>query len=785
MKRRHFIIGTVAASSALAVGWSLLPPRQRLQGSAPLPVAVGQVALNGWLKIGSDGLVTVIMAKSEMGQGAHTGLAMLLAEELDADWAAVRVEASPVDRIYANISAAVDGSSLHPDEQGLWRDILERSTAKIVREIGLMLTGGSTSIKDLWLPMRQAGASARAMLVAAAAQRWGVDAAQITVRAGRVLHADGRSAGFGELAADAARQALPKDPPLKAAADFKLIGQPLQRVEAAAKGDGRAGFGIDTLLPGLRYASVLMCPTLGGRPGKVDDAAARAAPGVLKVLRLDGGAAFAGAPAGVAVVADSPWHALRALQLLQVEWDHGPLATLDSTALMAQLQATLDAPDRDGAFTYLDRGDADTALAGAARRISADYSAPFVAHLALEPMNCTVRADAISATVWAPTQVPDVGRAVAARVLGLDPEQVQMNVSLLGGGFGRRLEVDYIAQAAQVARALPGVPVQTFWSREQDTTHDFYRPACAARFEAGFDAQGRLLAWRNHSAGPGPTSQVLARYSAGVSGLPLLAAVQGGLAEALSPLLQIPGVAPDKTTAEGAFDQAYEVPHMRVAHSTVDAGVPVGFWRSVGHAHQAFFKEGFIDEAAHAAGADPLAFRLALLQAHPRHRAVLERVAQLSGWGQPLAAAPDGAKQARGVALHQSFGSIVAQVAEVSVDAAKTIRVHRVCCVIDCGTAVNPNLIRQQLEGGIVFGLSAALYGGVTIQNGRVQQSNFHDQPILRFDACPLIDCDIIASSAHPEGVGEPGTPPIAPAVANALFALTGQRLRSLPLKLA
>jgi isoquinoline 1-oxidoreductase beta subunit len=422
----------------------------------------------------------------------------------------------------------------------------------------------------------------------------------------------------------------------------------------------------------------------------------------------------------------------------------------------------------DDGFGYFSQGDPAAALQQAAKTLKAEYSAPLLAHATLEPQNCTVHytpdaKDGPRATVWAPTQVPGLGRWAAAKALGLDSEQVAMNVTLLGGGFGRRLEVDFIAQAAHVAKALPGVPVQTFWSREQDSTHDFYRPPCVARYQAGFDSQGRLTAWVAASAGPSIVQQFLGR--------------QFGL----------PGSGPDKTTAEGAFDQPYEWPTARISHAIVPLPVPVGFWRSVGHAHQAFFKESFVDEAAHVAGQDPLAFRLALLQNHPRHAAVLRKAADQAGWGQPLAPAADGAPRARGIALHHSFGSIVAQVAEVSVDPAdaKRIRVHRVVAAIDCGTAINPNHIRQQMESAVVFGLSAALYGEVTLEAGQVRQTNFHDQPLLRGADCPVIETTILPSTLPPEGVGEPGTPPIAPAVANALFALTGKRLRSLPLKLA
>ena len=760
MKKRHFLLGTLGAAGALTVGWSVLPPRQRLTTRQAAAARPGQASLNGWLRIGADGGVVVAMPKSEMGQGAHTGLAAVLADELDADWSRVSIEASGIDPIFNNQASVIDGLPFHPDDDSAVKRLAGWLTAKSMREAGLMMTGGSSSIKDLWLPMRQAGASARAMLVGAAAAQWGVSAAEIGVAAGVLSHPSGRQAAFGELALAAATQPLPRSPRLKEAAQFTLIGKPVRRLEAAAKGSGEATFGIDVKLPGMLYATVAMCPTLGGRVVSFDGSAALALAGVKQVLSVAG---QRGGTAAVAVIADTPWHALRAIKAVAVTWDEAvPAAGFDSAAVIDRLAQTLDS---DRGFTFFETGDVEAALKAAAHVISAEYRAPYLAHATLEPQNCTVQFKDGRATVWAPTQVPGLARSAAADALGIDTALVQVNVQLLGGGFGRRLDVDFVGQAAAIAKAAGGAPVQTFWSREEDTTHDFYRPAAVSRFKAGLDAAGRLVAWHNVSAGQAIVPQVLER----LFGLPHALAHAG----------------PDKTTAEGAFDQPYEWPHARIAHAAVDLPVPVGFWRAVGHSHQAFFKECFIDEAAFAAGQDALAFRAALLQRHPRQLAVLQRAATLAGWGQPLALAADGAKVARGIALHQSFGSVVAQVAEVSLGADRSIRVHRVFCAIDCGTAINPNLIRQQMESGIVFGLTAALHGDITITRGRVVQSNFHDYPMLRFDACPEITTEIMPSQAHPEGVGEPGVPPIAPAVANALFALTGQRLRSLPLKLA
>jgi isoquinoline 1-oxidoreductase beta subunit len=817
--RRRFILGSVAGvAGALVLGWGVLPPRQRLLPDGGL-VVVGASALNGWVRISRDGQVSVLLARAEMGQGVSTALAMLLAEELDADWATLVTEPAPIDPVYNNLSTLVDGLPFHPDSDTLVKRLGAWVTAKAMREFGLNMTGGSSSIKDLWAPMRQAGASARAMLLAAAAARWQVPVAGLRTSAGRVLHADGRSLGYGELVEAAARLAVPDDVVLRPPAQWRLLGRPLGRRDSAAKSDGSAVFGIDVRLPGMVWASVLMSPTLGGTLAGVDvERVLKDQPGALAVLTVGApdtpGGARHGVPAGVAVIAGSSWRAMLALRMAQatgaIRW-RLPAGTgigagvkggtsagdLSSAGLRAVLDGAIDAPlDEQNGFAFLSQGDTRVAMAGAARRIEARYGAPYLAHAALEPMNCTVKVEVDgagaprAAQVWVATQLPDLARAAAARVLGLAPAQVQVHPQLIGGGFGRRLEVDFIAQATEIAAALPGRPVQTVWSREEDMRHDFYRPASVARCEAGLDAQGRLLAWRSVSAGQSIVHQVLKRHWG------------------------LPGVGPDKTSAEGRIDQAYDFPAVRAAHVGVDLPVPVGFWRSVGHSHQAFFQESFMDEVAHAAGVDPLAWREQLLVRRPRELAVLRRCAQLAGWGRPLAPASDGAPQARGLALHRSFGSVVAQVVEVSLApvpvpvpdeaaggsatatatatatptgslAGRRIRVHRVVCVIDCGQVVNPAIVRQQLEGGVVFGLSAALFGEIHWTAGQVQQSNFHDYPVLRLPDCPVIETDLIASSADPEGVGEPAVPPVAPALANALFALTGQRLRELPLRLA
>jgi isoquinoline 1-oxidoreductase beta subunit len=754
LKRRTFVLGGAGAVGALLVGWSVLPPGQRLIASTPLPTQGSQVALNGWVKIAADNSVTIMMCKAEMGQGIHTGLAMLLAEELDADWSKVRVEDSPIDKIYNSVQSVVDDLPFRPDDDSIVKRTTVWMTRKVVREAGTMMTGGSSSINDLWTPMREAGASARAMLIEAAATQWKVPAGECRAESGQVLHPSGHKASFGELSSMAAQQALPRKVTLKDPADFRLIGKPMRRIEAASKINGTARFGIDALPDGLLYASVVMCPTLGGTVAHFDITPAEKMPGFIKAFAV---APYNGGSGGVAVIADNPFRAMNAVEAVKVDWHDGAAASVSSAEVERRLAQALD--DSDG-HAYYHRGDVDAALSRAARTISADYYAPYLAHGAVEPLNCTVQVADGAATVWVSTQMPALARHQVAEILDIDADKVDMQTQLLGGAFGRRLELDFIAQAAAIARQGGGRPVQTLWSRAQDFTHDFYRPACVSRLKAGLDENGKLVAWHSMSAGQAIVPESLARYYGA------------------------PRVPIDKTTCEGAFDQPYEWPAARVAHKIVELPVPVGFWRSVGHSHQAFFTESFTDELAAAAGKDPIAFRAALLAEHPRHLAVLKRVAALSDWGHPLPHAADGAPHARGVALHEAFGSVVAQVAEVSLGPDKRIRVHRVVCVIDCGLPVNPNLIRQQMESAIVFGLSAALQDEITIVNGQVQQKNFLDFPVVRINDCPVIETDIMPSRMHPQGVGEPGVPPLAPAVANAVFALTGKRLRALPLRL-
>ena len=753
LTRRSFLVAGTVAGGGLLVGCASAS-RQQLRGE-PWQLPSGQLALNGWVKLSPDNTVTVVLARSEMGQGAHTGLMMLVAEELDADWSQLRTEYAAIDKLYGNVAAMSEGLPFRPDDQGLLARSLRWVIHHTMRQMGIMMTGGSSSIKDLWLPMREAAADTRATLVQAAAKQWGVDPKSITVDKGRLSGPSGQTLRFGEVLPLLGASPSPAEHyALKTPDQFRLIGRATPRHDSAEKVLGKAVFGIDVQAPDMLYAALSLSPVRGGRVQDWDAQKARQRPGVQGVVAFE---PLHGGSGGVAVVAQRYWQAVQALPDLEIRFDEGPMTGASSAAMLQALRKTLD---HDEGFGYWRKGSATEIIGRSSRVVRAEYSAPWLAHATMEPMNCTVRFEPGRATVWAPTQVPGLAREAAAKALGLEPEQVDLQLTYLGGGFGRRLEVDFVAQAATIARQFPGRAVQVIWSREQDLQHDFYRPAAVARYAAALDAQGRVEAWHALSAGQSITPQFLGRT------------------------LGLPGGGPDKTTAEGAFDTAYEFPAVRVAHATVDLPVPVGFWRSVGHSHQAFFKESFIDECALAVGQDPLAYRLALLQQHPREAAVLRLAAEKAGWGQPLPAGADGIQRARGLALHESFGAAVAQVVEVSVGTTGEIRVHRVVCAIDCGLPVNPNTIAQQVESSVVYGLSAALAGEVKFAQGRAQVNNFHDQPALRLPECPVIETHIVPSTAHPEGVGEPALPPLAPAVANALFALTGQRLRSLPLRL-
>jgi isoquinoline 1-oxidoreductase beta subunit len=787
MKRRTLILSGLGLAGALVVGWGVLPPRSRMGAAGTLPPQSGSVGLNGWIHIAPDGAVLLAMARSEMGQGIHTALAMLVAEELDVPMAQVRLIEAGTQSLYGNVAMFVGSLPLHPrdSEPGQETRMVRASqwvVSKLARELGVNATGGSSSVADLWDVLRTAAASARAQLLGAAASSWKVPVAELSVVAGRIQLASGRSGHYGEFV-QAAALIQPGAVKLKAPQEWTLIGKAVPRTDVAAKSSGRAGFGIDVRQPQQLYAVIRHCPVRGGRLKSFQTAEAARLAGFVSALPVP---SLGGSTEGVAVVGISHWHAKRAAQALVIEWDtprEGGGVLADSSAILDAIQAQAQAAHREyGGFAFHTQGDVQQverglplakapagpeALATPAgpaasgreaggRLLEAVYRAPYLAHVTMEPMNATAWVDAGRVRVWAPTQVPSMARAAAARVAGVEESAVELHVTYLGGGFGRRLEVDVVAQAVHIARSQPGRPVQLVWPREEDMRHDFYRPAAVAVLSAALDAGGQAQSLRITSAGDAITPRWIER------GLPALAG---------------PVDTPDKTAAEGLFDLPYGFAHQRMAHVATQSGVPIGYWRSVGHSHNAFFSECFIDELASEARMDPVAFRLQRLSDMPRFAAVLKLAAEKAGWGQPLPAG-----RARGVALHESFGSIVAEVAEVSIEAGR-IRVHRVVCAADIGVVVNPGIVAQQFESAVIFGLSAALYGRIDIQAGVVQQSNFPDHPILSLAECPRIETHLVSSTRAPAGVGEPGTPPIAPAVANALFVLTGRRQRELPLK--
>ncbi len=668
----------------------------------------GSFAPNAFIRIEADGRVILTMPYVEMGQGTYTSVPMLIAEELEVDLQHVILQhAPPNEKRYANPL------------------------------FGVQATGGSTTIIAAWEPMRRAGATARIMLVAAAAHRWDVDPGSCRAQAGRVDHLPtGRSATYGDLAADAARMEVPQTVALKRPGEFKLIGTPVKRLDAPSKVDGSAVYGIDVQRPGLKFATLAQSPAFGGRVRSLDDAAAKAVKGVRQIVRLDD---------AVAVVADHMGAARKGLAALVIEWDDGPHAKLGTAGVMHVLeQATL----KPGPVAQ-QTGDAAAALAGAIVRVEANYQLPFLAHAAMEPMNCTVHVRADGCEVWVGTQVLARAQATAAAVTGLPADKVVVHNHLIGGGFGRRLEVDGVTRAVQIARHVDG-PVKVVWSREEDIQHDMYRPAYVDRLSAGLDATGMPVAWSHRFAG----SSVISRW--------LPPAFKDGL---------------DPDTTGGAIDLPYALPNMRVEYLRMEPeGIPTAFWRSVGASHNVFVVESFMDELAAAAKQDPVAYRLRLLDANPRAKAALELAAEKAGWGRPL---PE--RTGRGVSLQFVFGTYMAQVAEVEVSKAGEVRVRRVVCAVDCGTVVNPDTIQAQVQGAVIFGITAALYGQITLKDGRVEQGNFDTYQILRMNEAPAVEVHIVRSAEPPGGMGEPGTSAIVPAVVNAIFAATGQRLRTLP----
>ena len=702
LSRRNFLICSAAVGGGLMLSLSL--PLGRSEAAT-----TESFVPNAFIRIGSDGQVVLTMPYVEMGQGTYTSIPMLIAEELEVDLKQVRLEhAPPNPKLYANPL------------------------------LGVQATGNSNAIRGAWKPLREAGASAREMLVAAAAKRWGVDAKSCHAEAGEVIHtASARRATYGELAADAAQLPVPTNVALKRSDEFKLIGTPAKRLDISGKVNGSAVYGMDARPAGVKIATLAQSPVFGGKLKSVDDADAKGVKGVRKIVRLDD---------AVAVVADHMGAAKKGLEALKIEWDDGAHASLSTKDIALELeQATL----KSGAVAQ-SIGDADRAMANAATKVEATYQLPFLAHATMEPMNCTVHFRDGECEIWVGTQAIARVQARAAKAAGLPVEKVIVHTHLIGGGFGRRLEADGVVRAVEIAKQVDG-PVKVVWTREEDIQHDMYRPAWFDRIAAGLDKDGKPVVWTNRFAG----SSVIARW------------LPPGFKDGLDP-----------DTTEGAIDLVYALPNFHVEYVRVEPpGIPTAFWRSVGPSHNVFVTESFVDELAAAAKQDAVAYRRALLDSNPRAKAVLDLAADKAGWGTPL---PKG--RGRGIALQHAFGSYLAQVAEVEVAKDGSVRVHRVVCAMDCGTVVNPDTVQAQIQSGVIFGVTAALYGEISLKNGRVEQSNFDNYQILRINEAPAIEVHVIKSSEPPGGMGEAGTSGIVPAVANAVFAATGKRLRKMPI---
>lgn len=713
--RRAFLKNASTVTvTALTIGFEWLGNPRRAS-AAVTSSAAAPFAPNAFLRIGADNSVTVIAKHLEMGQGSYTGIATVVAEELDADWTLVRVESAPAD-------AKRYGNSVMGGIQG---------------------TGGSSAMANSWSQLRDAGGKARAMLISAAATQWHVPVEELTVDKGIIYHAPSkREATFGSLVAKAAALAVPDNVKLKDPKDFKLIGYQIPRVDAIAKSNGTAQFTLDCTLPGMLIALLQRPPQFGSTVKSFDGTAAAAIPGVVKVVQV---------PRGVAVVAKNFWAAKQGRDALTIEWDDTNAEKRSSSAIMDEYRKLADQP----AMSARKQGDAAKAIQESARKVSASYEFPFLAHAPMEPLDAVVKLDAHSCEIWAGDQFQTMDQANAARTAGLSPEQVNIHTLYAGGSFGRRANPgsDYIVEAVSIAKAYgaDGTPIKLQWTREDDIRGGLYRPMYFHKIEAGVSDKGELTGWRHVIVGQSI-----------VTGTAFSALIKDGI---------------DTTSVEGASTIAYDIPNIAVDLATTKNGVPVLWWRVVGSSHTSFAVETFIDEVAHAANADPFEFRRKLLGHEPRMKAVLELAAQKAGWNSgPL---PKG--KGRGIAVAEAFKTYVAQVAEVTVDEAGRVRVDRVVCAVDCGTPINPDIIKAQMEGGIGFGLGAVMHGAITLKDGRVEQNNFNDYRVLRMNEMPKVEVYIVPSSLPPTGVGEPGVAPVGPAVANAIFAATGQRIHVLP----
>jgi isoquinoline 1-oxidoreductase subunit beta len=685
VNRRAFL-GT---AGGLLVGF-FMPPAKRLSADTVAPAK-----LNAFVHVGADDVVTLYIHKAEMGQGTVTSLSMLLAEELECDWKKIRAEFPGVDPAFGPM-------------QGVF---------------------GSMSIRTSWDPLRKAGATAREMLIAAAAERWGVDKSQCRAENSSVINtATSARLSFGSLADAASKISPPSNVVLKDPKNFRLIGTSPKRRDTPDKLAGRAKFGLDMRLPDMLYAVVARCPVFEGKVASFDATKAKAVPGVKQVVEISN---------GVAVVAENTWSAIEGRKVLSVQFDEGRRAS-NSNASLRKMFA--DLAEQPGAEAHK-RGDVEAAMASGAKHLEAVYEAPYLAHAPMEPLNCTAHVRADGCDVWASTQIQTAARGIAVKITGLPPEKVQVHTLYLGGGFGRRGASDYIGEAVEIAKAI-GVPVKLTWTREDDLQHDFYRPASYTKFRAALDADGWPVAW---------DSRIVC---------PSFAGKRNGV---------------DFAAVEGIADLAYDIPNFRADYHAPDAGIPTSFWRSVGYSQNTFFAESFVDEMAAAGGKDPVELRRRLLKNSPRLLGVLNLAVEKAG--------PVAPGRFRGVAVVNNIGSFNAQVADISIEKGK-LRVHRVVCAVDCGHVVHPVILEQQIQSGIVYGLTAALKGNITIENGRVKQQNFNNYDVLRIDEMPVVEVHLVASQLAPGGIGEASTPTIAPAVANAIFAATGKRVRKLPIRL-
>jgi isoquinoline 1-oxidoreductase subunit beta len=702
VSRRDFVKASAVVSAGLLIGFSF-----SATGCEPTIItpAGPPVPLDAWIRVGTDDSITLLVDRSEMGQGVATALPMLLAEELEADWSKIAIEFAPAAAVYVN-----------PD-------------------FGAQGTGGSSSVRVGFTPLRQAGAAAREVLISAAAQEWKVDRSECRAELGAVIHTPTRRRlTYGKLAAAAARLTLPKDVPLKDAKDWKIVGTPAKRLDTPGKVDGSAVFGIDVKVPGMLVAVVARPAVFGGTVKSFDATKAKAVPGVRDVVQISN---------GVAVVADGYWPAHQGRAALDVQYDDGPNAHA-STESIWKLYAERSAHQ---GHTALKKGHPERAAGGT--MVEAVYELPLLAHATMEPMNCTAHVRADGVDIWAPTQIQTWCQQYGAKIGGVPLDKVTVHTTYLGGGFGRRVEMDFVTDALETSKAVKA-PVKVIYSREDDVQHDFYRCASRHQFRGTLDAKGTPVLWTHRVTAQSSMARVFP------------AAVQNGY---------------DPELVEGAMAMPYAIPNVLVDSVSVDTGIPVGFWRSVNNSYNGFAVETFVDEMAHAAKQDPYEFRRGLLGDSPRHKRVLELAATQAGWGTPLPAG-----RARGIAVHLSFQSYVAEVAEVSVASDGTVQVHRVVCAVDCGPVVNPAIVESQMQSAIVYGLTAALWGEVHVDRGRIVEGNFDTYRMLRMKEMPKIEVHIVPSTDPQGGAGEPGTPPIAPAVGNAIFALTGKRIRKLPI---